>query len=84
MLRVVLALLLAAGLWFAGTAAAASRAVPNRARLAIGSEGSYALSRSFTYLEDAGGELTLADLLKPDAQARFSRCRKPARPPTSA
>jgi hypothetical protein len=39
--------------------------------LAIGSEGSYALSRSFTYLEDAGGELALADLLKPEAQARF-------------
>ncbi|AYQ29873.1 MULTISPECIES: 7TM diverse intracellular signaling domain-containing protein [unclassified Polaromonas] len=38
---------------------------------AIGNEGSYALSRAFTYLEDPGGELALADLLKPDAQARF-------------
>jgi PAS domain S-box-containing protein len=38
---------------------------------AIGNEGSYALSRSFTYLQDASGELALADLLKPDAQARF-------------
>jgi PAS domain S-box-containing protein len=39
--------------------------------VAVGSEGSYALSRSFSYLEDAGGELALADLLKPDAQSRF-------------
>jgi uncharacterized membrane protein len=39
--------------------------------LAIGNEGSYALSRSFSYLEDAGGELALADLLKPDARSRF-------------
>ena len=39
--------------------------------LAIGREGRYVLSRSFSYLEDAGGELVLADLLKPEAQARF-------------
>ena len=39
--------------------------------VAIGGEGRYALSRSFFYLEDASGELVLADLLKPEAQARF-------------
>ncbi|MBW8721614.1 MAG: hypothetical protein JF626_06940, partial [Polaromonas sp.] len=39
--------------------------------LAIGNEGSYALSRSFSYLEDAGGELALADVLKPDVRSRF-------------
>ncbi|WP_457280532.1 7TM diverse intracellular signaling domain-containing protein [Polaromonas sp. P5_D5] len=39
--------------------------------ITIGGDDRYVLSQSFTYLEDAGGELTLADLLKPDAQARF-------------
>ncbi len=39
--------------------------------IAIRNDGKYVLSQSFTYLEDAGGELTLADLLKADAQARF-------------
>jgi PAS domain S-box-containing protein len=67
MLRVVLALLLAAGslVW----AQLQERAEPGE--ITIGSDGKYVLSQSFTYLEDAGGELTLADLLKPDAQARF-------------
>lgn len=39
--------------------------------ITIGNDGQYVLSQSFTYLEDAGGQLTLADLLKPDAQARL-------------
>lgn len=55
----------------AQTALAPTQEASTASETAIGNEGSYALSRSFSYLEDAGGELALADLLKPDAQARF-------------
>lgn len=37
----------------------------------MGNNDSYALSRSFTFLEDAGAALTLDDVLQPDNQARF-------------
>jgi PAS domain S-box-containing protein len=40
-------------------------------QLSIGNKDSYALSRSFTFLEDEQGQLTLEDVLKPKAQARF-------------
>ena len=39
--------------------------------LRIGNQDRYALSRSFTYLEDGGAALTLQQVLAPDAQARF-------------
>jgi PAS domain S-box-containing protein len=79
------ALLLAVLMASLALPAAAQKPAPARAQAApasapevntgsdtvIGNEGSYALSRSFTYLEDTGGELALADVLKPDAQARF-------------
>lgn len=70
--RVVLALLLVG----AGPLVRAQPQEPAQERteageITIGSDGRYVLSQSFTYLEDAGGELTLADLLKPDVQARF-------------
>ncbi|TFZ07973.1 sensor histidine kinase [Ramlibacter humi] len=37
----------------------------------LGDEPSYPLSRSFSYLEDAGGMLQLEDVLRPDTQAKF-------------
>lgn len=39
--------------------------------VSIGNNDSYALSRSFTFLEDASTALTLDDILQPDKQARF-------------
>lgn len=39
--------------------------------VAIGNNGSYVLSESFTFLEDPGNQLTLEDILRPDLQARF-------------
>ncbi|WP_431095978.1 7TM diverse intracellular signaling domain-containing protein [Polaromonas aquatica] len=71
-LRVVLAVLLAGagpGVWAQPQNPLHERG--ETGELTIGSDGRYVLSQSFTYLEDAGGELTLADVLKPDAQARF-------------
>ncbi len=50
-----------------GSAAAQS----SPGELAIGADDRYVLSRSFTYLEDKGGQLTLDDILKPQAQAAF-------------
>ncbi len=55
----------------AQTALAPTQEAGTGSETTIGNEDSYALSRSFTYLEDPGAELALADLLKPDAQARF-------------
>lgn len=55
----------------AAAAAQADTPADTSLEVAIGREGRYVLSRSFSYLEDAGGELVLADLLKPEAQARF-------------
>ena len=52
----------------AATVAQADAPTDTGHEVAIGREGRYALSRSFSYLEDAGGELVLADLLKPEAQ----------------
>jgi PAS domain S-box-containing protein len=40
-------------------------------QLSIGNKDSYALSRSFNFLEDEHGQLTLEDVLKPQLQARF-------------
>ena len=37
----------------------------------IGTQDSYVLSRSFTYLEDPSTALTFDDVLKPDVQSRF-------------
>lgn len=37
----------------------------------IGNNDSYVLSRSFTYLDDTSGKLTLDDVLQPGLQARF-------------
>ena len=37
----------------------------------ISADDSYALSKSFHYLEDPGGKLTLDDILKPEKQASF-------------
>lgn len=78
----VLSALLLAGLAFSAAAQkpapAKARAIPSAPapaqadtgnEFAIGNEGSYALSRAFSYLEDASGELVLADLLKAEAQA---------------
>ncbi len=82
-IRAMLALLLAAIVLSAGaqkqsaptqaanTANTASAAGEGEGEVAIGGGDSYAISRSFSYLEDAGGELTLADILKADTQARF-------------
>ena len=39
--------------------------------VAIGNNGSYVLSESFTFLEDPGNQLTLEDILRPDLQPRF-------------
>ena len=39
--------------------------------LRIGKRDRYALSRSFTYLEDRGADLTPRQVLLPDAQAQF-------------
>jgi PAS domain S-box-containing protein len=57
----------------AASTANAANAAPaaGEGEVAIGSDESYPISRSFSYLEDAGGELTLAGILKADAQARF-------------
>ena len=52
-------------LWMALTAAAQTGTV------AIGNNGSYVLSESFTFVEDPGNQLTLEDVLRPDMQARF-------------
>lgn len=38
----------------------------------IGTEGSYRLSRDFSFLEDPQGELTFEDISKPEQQARFA------------
>lgn len=70
--RVVLALLLVGAgplVWSQPQEPAQERT--GAGEIIIGGDDRYVLSQSFTYLEDAGGELTLADLLKPDAQARF-------------
>lgn len=70
--RVVLALLLVGAgplVWSQPQEPAQERTEARE--IIIGSDDRYVLSQSFTYLEDAGGELTLADLLKPDVQARF-------------
>lgn len=39
--------------------------------LALGTEARYALSRSFTFLEDGSGALTLEQVLQPQVQGRF-------------
>ncbi len=39
--------------------------------LIVGSEDSYSLSRSFTYLEDPGGKLGWAEIERPEVQSRF-------------
>ncbi|HSV84092.1 MAG TPA: 7TM-DISM domain-containing protein, partial [Ramlibacter sp.] len=39
--------------------------------IAIANEGSYLLSRTFTFLEDKEGRLRLDDVLRPEAQAAF-------------
>src|SRR3954464_9567180 len=41
------------------------------AQLAVGKDDSYVLSRSFSFLEDEQRQLTLDDVLEPQAQARF-------------
>ena len=41
------------------------------AALQVGGQGSYPLSRFFTYLEDADGSMTLEQILQPAMQARF-------------
>lgn len=41
--------------------------------LAIDAEDRYGMSRAFTYLEDKGGQLTLEDILRPEAQEAFQR-----------
>jgi PAS domain S-box-containing protein len=38
----------------------------------IGKQGSYPLSREFSYFEDPGGKLTFADVQQPELQARFA------------
>jgi PAS domain S-box-containing protein len=51
-----------------GSAAAKARPA---GEIAIGAEESYVLSRSFTWLEDKDGRLTLDDILNPKMQAAF-------------
>lgn len=46
--------------------------------VAIGNNGSYALSRSFTYIEDTGATLTLDDVLAPGVQAAFKPVKQGA------
>ncbi|MEO6018445.1 MAG: 7TM diverse intracellular signaling domain-containing protein [Polaromonas sp.] len=53
-------------------ALAQTPATPAGAEVAVAHADSYPLSHAFSALEDAGGQLTLADILKPDAQARFT------------
>ncbi len=52
-------------------AMAAGAAWPAAGEIAIGGGQRYALSRSFTFLEDPAGELAIDDVLQPAVQARF-------------
>ena len=49
------------------------------ATFVIGNQGSCVLSRAFTFLEDGSASLTVADILKPDAQDRFAPVGRRAR-----
>ena len=58
---------------FIGQPAAAQTGVVH-----IGNNDSYVLSRSFTYIEDAGAKLTLDDVLAPQVQAVFKPVKQGA------
>ena len=47
-------------------------AVAGAAEVWVGSAASYPLSREFSFLKDESGQLSLADVQKPDQQARFA------------
>lgn len=61
----VAAAMLALAALAAGAAAAAG------GELVVGGQQRYPLSRAFAFLEDASGELTIDDVLRPAVQARF-------------
>ena len=59
-------------LWFALVLLALPVAAQrNPVQVAVGNDARYGLTRSFTFLEDEAGRLTLTDVLKPGVQQRF-------------
>jgi signal transduction histidine kinase/DNA-binding NarL/FixJ family response regulator len=65
-------LLLRGALGLALLALAALLAAPASAEVAVGAAASYPLSRALGYLEDPGRRMTLAEVLRADAQGRFA------------
>jgi len=63
----MLAVLFLLAAWGAPVPAQAQPAAP----VLLGTEGNYLLSRSFSWLEDPAGTMTLDDVRRPDAQARL-------------